>query len=325
MPCYKPRYGWRSKYPNENGKFPVLWTPGPDCGERTATPCGQCIGCRLEYARVWGARLAHEVAFLEECFGIYSSFITLTYDEEHVPYGGTLVKPHLQDFFKRFRWHLAQEEPPREIRYYAAGEYGSTCPSHGVKDCTLCGPIQRPHYHAIILGFDFPDKKCLGYRDGYAVYESEFLAKLWKKGSHEIGSFSFDAGVYVASYMLAKFKGKEYDVADYYCKYLPAIDAWMDLEPEFATMSLKPGIGKDWMEKYVNDLYPHDQCPIPGRGTFGKPPKYYDSIYEISHPEELEAIKEERRNKYMEAMEDGPSLASKELVKKAQLDLGGRS
>ena len=89
--------------------------------ELLTLPCRQCRGCRLEQSRVWGARIAHEVQYVEEEYGLYSSFITMTYAHKYLPLGGTLVPEHLQKFFKKLRWHIS----PRKIRYYAAGEYGT--------------------------------------------------------------------------------------------------------------------------------------------------------------------------------------------------------
>jgi hypothetical protein len=70
-------------------------------------------------------------------------FLTLTYDDEHLPIGGSLYKRDLQNFFKRLRKNLKG----RKIKYYACGEYGET--------------TFRPHYHAIIfgLGLQHEDKQ----------------------------------------------------------------------------------------------------------------------------------------------------------------------
>lgn len=125
--------------------------------EALELPCGQCISCRLERSRIWAARMIHHAAYLEEFYGLYSSFITLTYDEENLPFGGTLVKEHPQNFMKRLRWHLG----PNKISHYYVGEYGSCCPDHEIVNCPMCGPIQRPHYHAIIFGGRFLIRRCL--------------------------------------------------------------------------------------------------------------------------------------------------------------------
>ena len=41
-------------------------------------PCGQCIGCRLDYSRRWATRLMLELQCHESAF-----FVTLTYDDDH--------------------------------------------------------------------------------------------------------------------------------------------------------------------------------------------------------------------------------------------------
>lgn len=241
-----------------------------------------------------------------------SSFITLTYDDEHLPYARSLVKEHLQKFFKKLRSRIE----PRKIRYYAVGEYGSTCSQHQIENCPVCGVIQRPHYHAIVFGFDFPDKKDIGTREGNVVYESELLHSLWPQGFHEIGNVSFESCAYVARYVCKKQTGAR--AAEHYCRYIPELDAWADVDPEFAIMSRRPGIGADFYDLFSHDMYPSDELTVPGRGVIGKPPAYYDKLYERENPEGLLAIKEKRIAAAIKNMEDGPSLSSREKVKEAQ-------
>ena len=49
-----------------------------------------------------------------------NTFLTLSYNQESLPEGGTLVPKHLTAFFKALRkvW------PEKKVRYYAVGEYG---------------------------------------------------------------------------------------------------------------------------------------------------------------------------------------------------------
>lgn len=301
------------------GEKPLVYAKGrrpnplAEGWEALELPCGQCVSCRLEKSRIWGARISHEAAYLEEEYGLYSSFITLTYSEEHLPMYGSLVPEHLQKFFKRLRKAIY----PRKVRYYAAGEYGTTCQKHEIENCPVCGPIQRPHYHAIILGFDFPDRHYIGTRDGQNCYESELLHKLWPFGFHEIGSCSFESASYVARYVMKKVTGKYAD--DHYTRLDPWLGEWFEVEAEFARMSRNPGIGRDWFEKYKNDLYPLDDCPIPGRGLCGNPPGYYDRLFGEEEPETLEEVKEQRRARLEESLRDGPSLESRARVQDSKI------
>mgnify|MGYP000598031937 CR=1 FL=1 len=279
-------------------------------------PCGQCVSCRLEKARVWMIRIMHEAAWLEEEHGLYSSFITLTYSEKFLPMYGTLVPKHLQDFFKRFRRRIE----PRKVRYYACGEYGSRCVKHEISDCPACGAVQRPHYHAIVLGFDFPDRHYVGEREGFFCYESKLLSELWPYGFHEIGSCSCESAGYVARYVMKKQTGRSVEEG-YYLRYEPLLDNWFEVEPEFAVMSRRPGIGRPWLEKYKEEMYPADEVCIPGRGVFKKPPRYYDEIYGLSYPEEMEKVKAARKEFFDENVEKGPDAFSKALVEDAKLKL----
>ena len=87
-------------------------------------PCGQCRACRVNRARDWAVKIMHETDYYD-----YSTFMTITYDEENVPYEfsgddglvQTLCKRDLQLFIKRLRKWLH----PEKIKYYACGEYGS--------------------------------------------------------------------------------------------------------------------------------------------------------------------------------------------------------
>lgn len=87
-------------------------------------PCGGCVECRAARGREWGVRAAHEASMYAE-----SSFVTLTYDDEHVPV--SLDPGCLQRFLKRVRKRVA-------FRYLAAGEYGDR--------------FGRPHYHVLLFG-----------------------------------------------------------------------------------------------------------------------------------------------------------------------------
>ena len=293
--------------------------------EALELPCGLCVSCRLEYSRVWAVRLMHEAAYWQEFWNSYSIFLTLTYDDKHLPAYGVLVKHHAQDFLKRLRFHSGAK-----FRYYMVGEYGSQCPDHEIVDCPVCGPIQRPHYHAVIFGWLPSDKEMLGYRDGGAVYKSETIGKAWKKGSHEFGSCTFESCAYVARYIMKKQVGDNQHVADHYSKYFPLSDEFYDMPKEFAIMSRGQrtnmgGIGSMWYEHYKQDIYPADEVPVPGRGVIGKPPKFYDAMYEQEDPRGMAKIKAERRDAMAKSLVEGPSLESRAMVQDARLALYQRN
>lgn len=105
MACTRPINGYRSP----SGKFFTTPYPGSTFMQ---VPCGQCVNCRLNHSREWAIRCTHEAQMWDQ-----NCFITLTYNDENLPEGGTLVRKHLTDFFKRLRKHFTG----RTIRYFACG------------------------------------------------------------------------------------------------------------------------------------------------------------------------------------------------------------
>ena len=101
MPCYSPLQAYYSKFLNVSGKRSLVFSKKDAVAGGlypVQVPCGRCIGCRLEYSRQWAIRCVHESQMHTE-----NCFITLTYDNYHLPPGGTLVLEHFQKFMKRFR------------------------------------------------------------------------------------------------------------------------------------------------------------------------------------------------------------------------------
>jgi len=119
-------------------------------GETQPVPCGKCPSCKSRRASQWSFRLQQELKQVDS-----AHFVTLTYEDEHVPKTETdlktLCKQDLQLFFKRLRKLNKQK-----LKYYAVGEYGSI--------------TYRPHYHIIFFNLN-----------------SEHIQKTWNKGEHHIG------------------------------------------------------------------------------------------------------------------------------------------
>jgi len=320
MPCRAPLQAAQRK-----GEKPIIYKAGrrpKNLEEGYAAlelPCGQCRGCRLEKSRQWGTRIACEAAYLWEELSLPSTFITLTYDQKHIPIDNSLVPEHLQKFIKKLRRRIE----PNKIRYYGSGEYGSKCPKHEIKDCPTCGSVQRPHYHAIILGWAFPDRVLIGHREGLPIYESDQLRKTWGKGNHEIGSVTFESSAYVARYVMKKQTGRPVDEG-HYTTYCPLRDKWFDVLPEFATMSTRPGIGMPWLGFYWDEVYENDEMPIPGRGLYGTPPKYFDYLLEKWDYKDIEEIRTKRRDAMAKSIVEGPSLESRAINQDARLNKLGR-
>lgn len=267
MPCYYPLDGYRSAEPNENGKYPIVFSKdGAQLDNPIRIACGRCIGCRLEYSRNWAVRCVHEASLYQD-----NCFLTLTYHPDHLPDGGNLNKKDFQDFMKRLRKKLQ----PRKIRFFMCGEYGTN------QDLTTTSSIGRPHFHALIFNYDFPDREHLETNNGNKLYTSKILSKIWKKGHASIGDLTFESAAYVARYCLKKINGDGNEslgvpsARDHYIRTDDITGECWYLIPEFTTMSRRPGIAYDWFKKYQSDL---TKDFITMNGVKMRPPKYYDKL-----------------------------------------------
>lgn len=247
-------------------------------------PCGRCVGCRLEKARIWAVRCMHEAMLHER-----NCFLTLTYSEENLPPGGSLRPRDMVLFLKRLR-----ERVPQEIRFFQCGEYGEK--------------LGRPHHHVLVFGYDFPDRVRLSGSGSETLWESELLSELWPFGFHSIGEVTFESAGYVARYQVKKVYGAE------------AEKHYQGKVPEYVTMSRRPGLGAGWIEKYGSDVFPSGELVVNGVKT--KAPRYYEDRHARSKPEEVAWVKLQREQAAKDDPErSGKRLVVREKVKLAQTKL----
>lgn len=278
-------------------------------------PCGQCLGCRIEYSRQWAIRMMMEKEYSENAW-----FITLTYDDAHItdcehdglfdwPYTGikqypnkthyadldgvckdalTLNKKDWQNFMKRLR----NAFPDSKLRFFMSAEYGSR--------------TMRPHYHAIIYNLPLNDLVFYKKDRRFTYWNSPTLERLWPFGFSVVAEVDFNTCAYVARYVTKKASGEK--AQEKYEKF--------NIMPEFSLMSRKPGLGYKWFEEHGEDAYESYIITVstsdgPLRQT---PPRYYDKLYkaldgvsDTSHAKKLERNKEFARIKGQNAT-DGKLL-----------------
>jgi hypothetical protein len=118
---------------------------------------------------------------------------------------------------------------------------------------------------------------------------------------------------------MKKITGKKAE--EHYMKVDPATGELYRIEPEYITMSLKPGIGRNFYEKYKTDFFPADECPVPGRGVYKSVPRHYENLFAKEDPDTYEKIKAARKHYHdTHRNEYSPErLAVKKKVKEAQL------
>ena len=192
-----------------------------------------------------------------------NTYLTLTYHPDHLPPGQTLDHNHFQKFIRALR-----KSTGKKIRFYMCGEYGEK--------------KGRPHYHALLFGYKFPDTYLWRSSRGNQIYRSPTLEKVWTLGNSEIGEVTFKSAAYVARYIMKKQYG---DQAKEQLTHVD-LDTGEILEPrkpEYTRMSLKPGIGFTWYQKYYKDVFPNDTIVLTG-GKEMPTPKYYRDLLK-KHPE----------------------------------------
>lgn len=288
MSCYHPILAYKSKTVNpETGKCKIVFNTPVSMShwEPVQLPCGQCIGCRMDYSRQWANRCMLELQDHDSAY-----FCTFTYDNDHVPVSYypdpetgeacpslTLCKRDFQLLMKRIRKHF----PDDHIRFFAAGEYG--------------GQTLRPHYHAILFGLHLDD--LVPYktvREGgtlYTYYNSPSLQKCWLDldgnpiGFVVVGEVTWESCAYTARYVLKKQKGESARVYEQF-----------NIAPEFTLMSRKPGIGRNYYDSHP-DLFQYDFINIstPKGGKKFRPPRYFEKLFEIDFPEEAAKRSEVRK------------------------------
>lgn len=188
------------------------------------------------------------------------------------------------------------------VRFYMGAEYGS---ENG-----------RPHFHACLFGWDWPDKKYFKTSEaGGKIYTSELLADLWPYGYSSTAEVTFESAAYIARYCMQKVTGK---LAELHYKREDENGVY-HLTPEYNKMSLKPGIGASWLDKHKADVYNQDHVIINGMEC--KPPKYYDKLLKKMDPERLAKHQENREKRGADNRSDNTPerLKDKEEVAKAKI------
>lgn len=243
--------------------------------------------------------------------------MTLTYDNENLPEDWSLNLRHYQLFMKRLRKAYGPG-----IRFFHCGEYGEVC-----EKCRLsrmfckCGDFVsmpgRPHYHAILFNHDFEDKQLWKEVNGNPLFTSLRLSDLWQQGYCSVGAATFQSAAYVARYVLKKISGGA--SKEHYLWCHPETGQLFNRQPEYVTMSRRPGIGSGWLRKFKSDVFPSDFVVVRGRKM--RPPRAYDRLLEIDDPDLLEQIKRRRRteNRAHRDNQTTERLGVREQVQKARL------
>jgi len=312
MPCFHPLKGYRAVGGGWTQNVRRSWFATP-----MKVPCGQCIGCRLERSRQWAVRCYHESQLHED-----NCFITLTYDNEHLPPDRSLHHRDWQLFMKKLRKRFGSN-----IRFLMCGEYGTWCRHCWMhpKQCkcpqTIEGP-GRPHFHAILFNHDFQEKVHWSNSNGLPLYVDAELSRLWPSGFSSVGAATFQSAAYVARYITKKVTGRA--ATDHYTAIHPQSGEVTTLTPEYLQASRGGrnghGIGYEWFKEYSKDVWPDDFVVVNGKRV--RPPRFYEKQLEVSDPDLLTKVKRERKlAMWAHGENQTPErLAVREKVQKARLN-----
>lgn len=240
-------------------------------------PCGHCTECRLKYRKEWSLRLLNELEMSDNAY-----FLTITYDDDHIPPSKSLKKDDLIRFMKSLYKAIERFYKDNKIknykpfRYFACGEYGGDYDDLKKGNFENC----RCHYHAIVFNVPFNDFtkniECVDgsiihkkSHDGSDLLQSKTLDHIWSKGFLYAGEVNYHSCSYVAGYVQKKLYGDYAQV--YYDNFIL---------PPFLICS--KGIGSSYFVANKDKLIDTDEVFYMKDGSIHKAsiPRYYLKLLE---------------------------------------------
>lgn len=290
-------------------------------------PCKKCWACRLNYSAEWAVRIMHECSKTPD----KNYFVTLTYDNEHVPtldyikykdkdgnekinfnngcFRYSLVPDDAHRFINSLRKYLERHYDHKGLKYYYCGEYG--------------GQTQRPHYHMILMNCplnpaDFYDLHT--DENGKDHWKQKEIERQWKKGMIDVALVEFADAAYVARYGTKLFLngGTEEDYAK------------LGMVREFTRCSRNPAVGLDYVRNNEFDLLLTDEIIMKNsseKAVHVPLPQYYQRKLEESYPEYIDQLKEKRQllaNNASKIKRTQTNLTDKEIYTREAQELARR-
>lgn len=230
-------------------------------------PCGKCDACLEDRRKDWIVRLQ-----CETFTNPLSSFITLTYDNEHLPVDGLVCKSDVQRFIKRLR-NVGRDYDISipSFKYFIGAEYGSR--------------FHRPHYHGILFGCDLMSPEWrpsfVSLKGSYPVFTSGVLSEIWSNGYVSCAAVSPSDIYYTAKYIKKASSDRS-------LFYLFSRGIGRDWFYDSSTDSLRPSAYDAYSGKFV----------VRNRRSFfpAKVPSFVDRLFDRLDPDFLAHVKTSRRD-----------------------------
>jgi hypothetical protein len=251
MKCKAPTYAWPAAELSAKGRRGLVFNPkAAQPGSRMMeVACGKCLLCLKHKGKELAVRLAHDL----QVHGGEGCFVTLTYDDDHVP--EVLDREDGKGFANRAAKYL-QRKHGRKLRMVMVGDYGA-----------LSG---RPHWHAVVIGFDFCEtgiKVALGRDDRSARYVHTALDDLWRFGMVDVRPIARERVVYTAMHKVKCVMAGEK-------RPIPR-----PLVPR------RPGLGFGWCESFVGDsmkgFVTLDGIKFPVPSAYMRREEFYDDFADL--------------------------------------------
>lgn len=203
----------------------------------------------MAYVRQMTTRGLHELATAGP-----SCFLTLTFDDEHLPKDWCVSVRDMQLFLKRLR------RAGFPLRYLACGEYGDI--------------NQRPHYHAILFGqiFKRGSTEVEPSRSGLPQWTHPVVEAAWgHQGRIRIATAERDSIAYVSGYIYKKQSYGEKLVA--LPEQLPGMPFPVYRTQPFVLASKNPGLGLNYFAANAENIIARGNVVSHGREV--PIPRYY--------------------------------------------------
>lgn len=160
-----------------------------------------------------------------------NAFVTLTYSDENLPEGETLVPKDLQLWLKKLR----KDIEPLRLRFFGVGEYGDRS--------------SRPHYHVALFGYPPCSRGRTDHRRKSCCESCDRVHATWGLGGVDVGTLTAESASYIAGYVTKKLTNGD----DPYVQ-----EKLNGRHPEFARMSRRPGIAAGFSDEVASSLLQHD-------------------------------------------------------------------
>ena len=287
---------------NDNGKYKAV-----------QIRCfNQCIGCLEDRAKEWATK-----CYLESLYHDESYFITLTYDDNHLPISNTMTTSkgeifyddgtwnsyieyeHVRSFIRKVRDWQREKYGINGIKYFGCGEYG--------------GKEGRAHFHIIMFGLHLEPNDVRVHeisKDGNVTYKCEELSKCWvmpneRRGQAEpmgfitVAEVNWQTSRYVAGYVQKKEFKNTKDEYEYFTNK-EAYYSRRGQTPERLFMSTQGGIGKRYFDEHAREFFEDGYIMIHGakqKIVKARIPTYYERLLEHESEPTLDKYKEQKQEK----------------------------